>query len=188
MKLHLDACSNLTGPYCARVMLALEVKGIPYDTVLVDLRNKPQWYLKAVPTGLTPACRIKGVLMWESAGEESSLFPNRCFLDILSHACSVLHTHEACMGYLQHIFSVKPELPFCKCDASKPKQVMGLWLSTLHQTLLLAVVISMLCLYFFLGRMLCKQFRPWLIPDHSPCGCTVDSLIFKQLLKHLDHR
>lgn len=49
-------------------MLALEVKGIPYDTVLVDLRNKPEWYLKAVPTGLTPAARIKGTLMWESAG------------------------------------------------------------------------------------------------------------------------
>ncbi|MEW5313638.1 MAG: hypothetical protein WDW38_005190 [Sanguina aurantia] len=65
--------TNAWCPYCARVMLALEVKGIPYDTVLVDLRNKPEWYLKAVPTGLTPAARIKGTLMWESADILSSL-------------------------------------------------------------------------------------------------------------------
>jgi hypothetical protein len=31
-------------PYCARVWLALEEKGIEYDSVLIDLYAKPDWW------------------------------------------------------------------------------------------------------------------------------------------------
>lgn len=49
-----------------RVWLALEHKSIPYDTILIDLRNKPEWYKAMVPTTLVPAARINGELVYES--------------------------------------------------------------------------------------------------------------------------
>jgi len=47
-------------------MFSLSEKDVPYDTVLIDLRNKPDWYKEMVPTALTPAARINGELVWES--------------------------------------------------------------------------------------------------------------------------
>jgi glutathione S-transferase len=42
-------------PFCERVWLCLEVKGIPYRERLVNLQNKPDWYKELVPTSLVPA-------------------------------------------------------------------------------------------------------------------------------------
>ena len=64
-------------PFCERVWIGLEKKGIPYDEKLVDLQNKPQWYLDIVPTTLVPAIEWhdenwkadtpgSGKLVWES--------------------------------------------------------------------------------------------------------------------------
>ena len=64
-------------PFCERVWIGLEKKGIPYDEKLVDLQNKPQWYLDIVPTTLVPAIEWhdenwkadtpgSGELVWES--------------------------------------------------------------------------------------------------------------------------
>jgi glutathione S-transferase len=64
-------------PFCERVWIALEKKGIPYDEKLVDLQNKPQWYKDIVPTTLVPAIEWhdeswdaekpgSGKLVWES--------------------------------------------------------------------------------------------------------------------------
>lgn len=41
-------------------------KDVPYDSVLIDLRDKPAWYKEIIPTALTPAARINGELCWES--------------------------------------------------------------------------------------------------------------------------
>jgi len=38
-----------------QVWLALEEKNIPYDSVLIELYNKPTWYKDLVPTSLVPA-------------------------------------------------------------------------------------------------------------------------------------
>jgi glutathione S-transferase len=38
-----------------QVWLALEEKQIPYDCVLIELYNKPEWYKQLVPTSLVPA-------------------------------------------------------------------------------------------------------------------------------------
>ena len=43
--------------------LQLEQKGLPYAEELINLKDKPAWYLEMVPTGLVPAIRI------ESSGE-----------------------------------------------------------------------------------------------------------------------
>ena len=35
----------MLGPFCQRVLLTLEEKHLPYDLKLVDLGNKPEWWL-----------------------------------------------------------------------------------------------------------------------------------------------
>ena len=49
-----------------QVWFALEEKNIPYDTVLINLQNKPEWFKKLVPTQLVPAVKINGELVYES--------------------------------------------------------------------------------------------------------------------------
>ncbi|XP_056849133.1 glutathione S-transferase DHAR3, chloroplastic-like [Raphanus sativus] len=38
-------------PFSQRVLLTLEEKHVPYDMKLVDLINKPEWFLKISPEG-----------------------------------------------------------------------------------------------------------------------------------------
>lgn len=55
-------------PFCERVWIALREKGIPYDEVLINLYDKPQWYKDMVPTALVPAVKLAGSgdVIWES--------------------------------------------------------------------------------------------------------------------------
>ena len=39
-------------PFCERVWLQLQNKGVPYEEVLINLQDKPQWYKDMVPTQL----------------------------------------------------------------------------------------------------------------------------------------
>ena len=57
---------RLKCPFCERVWLALEHKGLPYETDYIDLQNKPEWYKELVPTALVPAVRFSadGELVW----------------------------------------------------------------------------------------------------------------------------
>jgi glutathione S-transferase len=58
--------TNSWCPYCERVVFTLEEKEIPYRVEFIDLGSKPQWYLDIVPTGLVPAAKIEGELIYES--------------------------------------------------------------------------------------------------------------------------
>lgn len=75
---------------------ALEEKNIPYDTVLINLQDKPEWYKKMVPTQLVPSVRINGELVYESYDilmvgcAEGSSGHSHCILAAL--ACTVLST------------------------------------------------------------------------------------------------
>lgn len=45
-------------PYCARVRIALAEKGIEYENVQVDLRNRPEWLIELnPPSGRVPVLR-----------------------------------------------------------------------------------------------------------------------------------
>ncbi|CAN6340237.1 unnamed protein product [Urochloa humidicola] len=41
-------------PFSQRVLLTLEEKKVPYEMKLVDLSNKPKWFLKISPEGKVP--------------------------------------------------------------------------------------------------------------------------------------
>ncbi|KAL5574398.1 hypothetical protein UlMin_023995 [Ulmus minor] len=45
-------------PFCQRVLLTLEEKHLPYDLKLVDLANKPEWFLKINEQGKVPVVKL----------------------------------------------------------------------------------------------------------------------------------
>lgn len=45
-------------PFTQRVLLTLEEKHLPYDLKLVDLRNKPEWFLSISPEGKVPLIKL----------------------------------------------------------------------------------------------------------------------------------
>ncbi len=54
-------------PYCARVRIALAEKGIPHETVVIDLGNRPDWLYELNPTGRVPVLEVDGRALPESA-------------------------------------------------------------------------------------------------------------------------
>uniref|UniRef100_J3MCQ4 GST N-terminal domain-containing protein n=1 Tax=Oryza brachyantha TaxID=4533 RepID=J3MCQ4_ORYBR len=53
--------SNVGGicPFTQRVLLTIEEKHLPYDIKLVDLANKPDWFLKISPEGKVPIVKLE---------------------------------------------------------------------------------------------------------------------------------
>jgi glutathione S-transferase len=53
-------------PYCARVRIALAEKGVEFETVEVDLRDRPAWIYEKNPTGRVPVLEEDGRPLPES--------------------------------------------------------------------------------------------------------------------------
>jgi glutathione S-transferase len=53
-------------PYCARVRIALAEKGIPYETVAIDLASRPAWLFEKNPVGKVPVLEDDGFVLPES--------------------------------------------------------------------------------------------------------------------------
>ncbi len=47
-------------------MIALRTKNIDFDVTYIDLRNKPDWFLKISPHGKVPVLQVDGVPLFES--------------------------------------------------------------------------------------------------------------------------
>ncbi|XP_022769994.1 glutathione S-transferase DHAR3, chloroplastic [Durio zibethinus] len=45
-------------PFCQRVLLTMEEKHLSYDMKLVDLANKPEWFLQISPEGKVPVAKL----------------------------------------------------------------------------------------------------------------------------------
>src|SRR5919197_2242564 len=54
-------------PYCARVRIALAEKGIEYETVQIDLSDRPAWIYEKNPLGRVPVLEEDTFLLPESA-------------------------------------------------------------------------------------------------------------------------
>ena len=54
-------------PYCARVRIALAEKGIAYETVVIDLADRPAWVYELNPIGKVPVLERDGWVLPESA-------------------------------------------------------------------------------------------------------------------------
>ncbi|KAL5104222.1 Glutathione S-transferase DHAR3 chloroplastic [Taenia crassiceps] len=53
-------------PFCQRVRYTLDYHRIPYDRVLVNLINKPDWFLRLHPESKVPLLRFRGERLVES--------------------------------------------------------------------------------------------------------------------------
>jgi glutathione S-transferase len=54
-------------PYCARVRIVLAEKGLGYDPVEIDLRDRPAWLYEKNPAGKVPVLEEDGWVLPESA-------------------------------------------------------------------------------------------------------------------------
>jgi pyrimidodiazepine synthase len=54
-------------PYCARIRIVLAEKGVPYETVPVDLDDRPGWIYEKNPLGKVPVLEEDAFLLPESA-------------------------------------------------------------------------------------------------------------------------
>jgi len=54
-------------PYCARVRIALAEKGVEYETVVIDLDDRPAWLYEKNPLGRVPVLEDDGWALPESA-------------------------------------------------------------------------------------------------------------------------
>jgi glutathione S-transferase len=54
-------------PYCARVRIALAEKGIEYETVEIDLADRPAWIYEKNPLGRVPVLEEDTLVLAESA-------------------------------------------------------------------------------------------------------------------------
>jgi len=54
-------------PFCARVRIVLAEKGVPYEPVVIDLANRPDWLYEKNPSGKVPVIEEGGWVLPESA-------------------------------------------------------------------------------------------------------------------------
>ena len=54
-------------PYCARIRIVLAEKGVPYETVVVDLDDRPAWIYEKNPLGKVPVLEEDDFVLPESA-------------------------------------------------------------------------------------------------------------------------
>ena len=58
MAVPLTLVSHRLCPYVQRAVIALTEKGVPFERIVIDLANKPDWFLKISPLGKTPVLLV----------------------------------------------------------------------------------------------------------------------------------
>ena len=74
----LTLVSHLLCPYVQRAAIALGEKGVPFERVVIDLANKPQWFLDISPLGKVPLLKVP-----RSDGTEAVLFESNVICEYL---------------------------------------------------------------------------------------------------------
>ena len=65
--MRLELISHALCPFVHRAAIMLREKGVPFDRRIVDLRNKPDWFLAISPRGKVPVLVADGSALFESA-------------------------------------------------------------------------------------------------------------------------
>ena len=63
----LELISHALCPFVHRAAITLHEKGVAFDRRIVDLKNKPDWFLAISPRGKVPVLLADGVALFESA-------------------------------------------------------------------------------------------------------------------------
>ena len=74
----LTLVSHLLCPYVQRAAIALHEKGVPFERVVIDLANKPQWFLDISPLGKVPLLKVR-----QPDGGEAVLFESNVICEYL---------------------------------------------------------------------------------------------------------
>jgi glutathione S-transferase len=67
MKSGLVLVSHALCPYVQRVAIVLAEKGLAFERRVVDLADKPEWFVALSPLGKTPLLLVDGQVLFESA-------------------------------------------------------------------------------------------------------------------------
>jgi glutathione S-transferase len=78
MSQSLTLVSHLLCPYVQRAAIALGEKGVPFERVVIDLANKPQWFLDISPLGKVPLLKVQ-----RPGGGEAVLFESNVICEYL---------------------------------------------------------------------------------------------------------
>lgn len=54
-------------PFVQRSVIVLKLKKIPFEVLYIDLKNKPEWFLKISPTGKVPVLQVGEEVIFESS-------------------------------------------------------------------------------------------------------------------------
>jgi len=74
----LTLVSHLLCPYVQRAAIALREKSVPFERVVIDLANKPDWFVKISPLGKVPLLRVP-----RPEGGESILFESNVICEYI---------------------------------------------------------------------------------------------------------
>ncbi len=74
----LTLVSHLLCPYVQRAAIALNEKDVPFERVVIDLANKPQWFLDISPLGKVPLLKVQ-----RPDGSEAVLFESNVICEYL---------------------------------------------------------------------------------------------------------
>ena len=77
-------------PYVQRAAIALTEKGVPFERIVIDLANKPDWFLKISPLGKVPLLIVR-----QEDGSEAVIFESAVICEYLEETQSGPALHPA---------------------------------------------------------------------------------------------
>ncbi len=77
-------------PYVQRAAIALLEKGVPFERVMIDLANKPDWFLAVSPLGKVPLLRVP-----RPEGPEAVLFESNVICEYIEETQAGPKLHPA---------------------------------------------------------------------------------------------
>jgi len=78
MTSQLTLVSHLLCPYVQRAAIALAEKGVAFERIVIDLANKPDWFVAISPLGKVPLLRVP-----QPGGKEAVLFESNVICEYL---------------------------------------------------------------------------------------------------------